>query len=659
MRLLSLKIINARSHKESFVEFKNGITVISGKTGSGKSTILMAIYYALFGSADLSNSEIMRRGAKKMLIELKIMQNNEEYTIIRGLKRMNDSVSIDSDNLKVLKNGLQLNSLNRANDINSIIQEILGFPADSKPSLMFQVLSYTKQDNIRSLIEMKKEERQDFIDRILQLSKYKSVFENIKPLIDSYLLKHELISQMGEFIINEKQSIQGIEKSILEINEKIGDNEKKLAVINPSIEKKALEIKNINEKLKSLRQKNEQMLIQKQRIEHLKKSILELSSEQKGLSDKNSILKPKLTINAESIDDLSLKLSNESSKLGVIEYQILKLENENIEMQKLKANCPTCRQKIPDEHKKALVQKNNDEISGLGKSKKIATEIIGKLNISIADAKKNDGLKKEINDISSAISLLENHIISQKKELDEIKEEENGLIKNEIINLERDYGLIMGKFSELSGKKYGIESADIELKNQLPRLESELKSKNAKLLEYLEKSKEKSHVKLCIDFLNKLRINVKDIRQIIRGRFLSEFKNSFAKKFEEIRNNDDEYYVEINQDYEPIAYSSEGTEVPINHLSGGEKTGAALAYRLALSDLAGEMNNLMPSELLILDEPTTGFDNEDVKSLPAALSGLFSIPQIIIVTHEASLKEIADNSIDIAKENDFSKITYS
>jgi exonuclease SbcC len=178
-------------------------------------------------------------------------------------------------------------------------------------------------------------------------------------------------------------------------------------------------------------------------------------------------------------------------------------------------------------------------------------------------------------------------------------------------------------------------------------------------MEFEEKSKEKNHVKLCLDFLNKLRGNIKDIRQIIRSRFLNDFKNSFAKKFEEIRNNDDEYYVEINQDYEPVAYSSEGVEVPINHLSGGEKTSAALAYRLALSDLAGEMNNLMPSELLILDEPTTGFDNDDVKSLPVALSSLSSIPQIIIVTHEALLKEIADNSIDVIKENGVSKITYS
>jgi hypothetical protein len=58
----------------------------------------------------------MRRGAKRMVIELKILQSGNEYEIIRGLKRVNGSIIIDSDNLKVLKNGVQLNALNRANE---------------------------------------------------------------------------------------------------------------------------------------------------------------------------------------------------------------------------------------------------------------------------------------------------------------------------------------------------------------------------------------------------------------------------------------------------------------------------------------------------------------------------------------------------------------
>jgi len=659
MKLVSLKLVNVRSHKESFVEFKNGITVIWGKTGSGKSTILMAIYYALFGSADLSNSEIMARNSKKMLIELKFVQNNDEYVIIRGLKKTGESILIDSDNLKVLKNGAQLNILSRANDINSIIRDILGFGLDSKPNLMFQVLSYTKQDNIRNLIEMKKEERQDFIDKILQLSKYKTAYENLKPLTDNYYLKHEKIIQITEFLTAEKSSLEMLENNKKELDEKISDNDKKLSVINPAISSKAAELKKLAEELKILRLNNEKSIIHQQRKKQLDSLIKNVSAEKNTLGSKKNFLEPKITNKLLSVDELNQKLSEEASKLKVTNYRILSLKKENESILGLDSLCPTCRQKITGEHKKELSKKNDDELILLEKDKKRLENEISRLNESVNLSKKDEQLRKELSTLDSAITLLSNQLKNYEAELkDLLKERFDESFEEKILKTEQDHSQVSFKINDLNSKKSGIESASAEITNQLRALEKELLEKNKKLAEYAEKIKDENHVKLSLEFLNRLRSNVKDVRQIIRTKFLNEFKNSFAKKFEEIRNNDDEYYVEINQDYEPIAYSIEGIEVPINHLSGGEKTSAALAYRLALSDLAGEMNNLMPSELLILDEPTTGFDNDDIKALPEALGNLSSIPQIIIVTHEALLKEVANNCVEIRKDNGYSKVTY-
>jgi DNA repair exonuclease SbcCD ATPase subunit len=103
---------------------------------------------------------------------------------------------------------------------------------------MFQVLSYTKHDNIRNLIEMKKEERQEFIDKILQLSKYKYAFEKLKNLVDYYSSKYEVIGQAKEFIKSLEESIDLLNKKIEENKGKISDNEKKLEVLAPSIAKK-------------------------------------------------------------------------------------------------------------------------------------------------------------------------------------------------------------------------------------------------------------------------------------------------------------------------------------------------------------------------------------------------------------------------------------
>jgi exonuclease SbcC len=658
MKILSLRMENVRSHKESFIEFSDKITVVWGKTGSGKSTILMAIYYALFGSSDLSNAEIMRRGAKKMVIELKILQSGNEYEIVRGLKRVNDSIIIDSDNLKVLKNGVQLNALNRANDINSLVYEMLGFGKDSKASQMFQVLSYTKQDNIRNLIEMRKEERQEFIDRILQLSKYKDVFEKLKPLIDYYSSKYEVVMQAKEFIKSLGESIDSLNKKMDDNSNKIVDNEKKLEVLAPSIDKKRADMAALESNLKKLRIEYEKHLAQKSRRVFLEKSIEKNYSEIKSLEDKASKLKPLLLELPETFEGLMAKLHENSSKIKVIEHEMIRLKKESETIDGLDAKCPTCFQEINGAHKKEIIQKNDDKIKILADELKMLAADSKSLEDKMDIAKKNDLLSKELDSMILGIGLLESQRHAQEEELSNMPKAESFDVSEKIDNLECGKKSLYEKLGDLLSKKSAIESANNELKYLQKSFERELTEKRNALDEQSKKVADERHYKLCIEFLNKLRANVKDIRQIIRSKFLNDFKNSFAKKFDEIRNNDEEYYVEINGNYEPVAYSSTGEEVPIGHLSGGEKTSAALAYRLALSDLAGEMNNLSPPELLILDEPTSGFDSDDVKALPQALENISSIPQIIIVTHEALLKEIAENIIDVEKKLGVSKISY-
>jgi len=49
MLFKSISIRNIRSYKEAKIEFPLGISLFEGDIGSGKSTILMAIEFALFG----------------------------------------------------------------------------------------------------------------------------------------------------------------------------------------------------------------------------------------------------------------------------------------------------------------------------------------------------------------------------------------------------------------------------------------------------------------------------------------------------------------------------------------------------------------------------------------------------------------------------------
>jgi len=67
--LKHLKVENIRSYQDLEIHFKEGVTVISGVNGSGKSSLLEACFTGLFGSKtlqkDFTIADIVRKGATK------------------------------------------------------------------------------------------------------------------------------------------------------------------------------------------------------------------------------------------------------------------------------------------------------------------------------------------------------------------------------------------------------------------------------------------------------------------------------------------------------------------------------------------------------------------------------------------------------------------
>ena len=99
-----------------------------------------------------------------------------------------------------------------------------------------------------------------------------------------------------------------------------------------------------------------------------------------------------------------------------------------------------------------------------------------------------------------------------------------------------------------------------------------------------------------------------------------------------------------------------GHEINYNFLSGGEKTAAALAYRLALNQVINSiMSVIRTKELIILDEPTDGFSAEQIDRLRLVLEEL-KTKQIIIVSHENKIESFVRHVIKIEKKDHISAV---
>ncbi len=99
-----------------------------------------------------------------------------------------------------------------------------------------------------------------------------------------------------------------------------------------------------------------------------------------------------------------------------------------------------------------------------------------------------------------------------------------------------------------------------------------------------------------------------------------------------------------------------GYEVPFEHLSGGERTSCALAYRLALNKVINDVQSMIKTrDLLILDEPTEGFSADQLDRVRLVLDDLH-LSQLIVVSHESKIEGFVDHVLRVVKNEQGSKV---
>ena len=90
MIIESLEMTNFLSHEKTNIVFENGINIITGKNGAGKTSILDAIKFALFAESRNSekNNELIKKGKHFFDIYLRFNVNGDEYEVYRhfGIK---------------------------------------------------------------------------------------------------------------------------------------------------------------------------------------------------------------------------------------------------------------------------------------------------------------------------------------------------------------------------------------------------------------------------------------------------------------------------------------------------------------------------------------------------------------------------------------------
>ena len=116
----------------------------------------------------------------------------------------------------------------------------------------------------------------------------------------------------------------------------------------------------------------------------------------------------------------------------------------------------------------------------------------------------------------------------------------------------------------------------------------------------------------------------------------------------------DNFNVTLDDNITPVIEQHD-YELDYAYLSGGERTAVALAYRLALNQVINSiLSKIKTKDLVILDEPTDGFSDQQLDKMREVLEQL-NVAQLIIVSHEQKIEGFVENVIRFKKENGISQ----
>ncbi len=680
MKLKKIKIKNIRSYENAEIEFPEGSLLLSGDIGSGKTSILLALEYALFGlQPGQKGTALLRNNCHMGEVVLEMELDGNTVVIERRLKKETKSVSNDYSAITI--NGEK--SEYSVTELKAKILSLLHYPSEflKKNNILYRYTVYTPQEQMKQIVLEDPEIRLNVLGYVFGIDKYKRIRENLTMLLnrfkeDSKFLQLEIKS------LDEDKARQTAAKNLvldlqikmdkrhIELNESVTKRkiiEKEIAELETKIKEKENFEKQVEKTKIMINSKKDNISLLDRELFLLKKSLAE--HESKFDEERLNILSKLIPEKKCEIEQLNSKYIEFMSKLRASEQNresILEKKNRVFKMEM----CPTCLQNVPYAHKHNILNEAEREIAEIAKllaslenSKSETRALLDKSRLDLP-ALEDEKMQLEI--LKSKLIFVQ----KSKVRIDEIEktkrtlDEDIALLSSHMDTMKESI-LEFSKFNNI----YKITSEELAkaLRNEklaeisIAELRKELELTNNSIM-FIQKSideKEASKKKLVSllelsDWLSNHFIGVVNfMERNVMIKLRVEFSRLFNKWFHILAG--ESFEVQLDENFTPLIIQGE-SEMDYAFLSGGERTAVALAYRLALNQTINSiLSSIKTKDIIILDEPTDGFSDIQLDKMRDVLVDLH-IPQLIIVSHEQKIEGFVENVTRLKKEGNVSAI---
>ncbi|MBI4360151.1 AAA family ATPase [Candidatus Micrarchaeota archaeon] len=658
MKLESLELENIRSYAQTSIDFQDGVTLLEGDVGSGKSTVLYAIEFALFGLGDLKAGHVLRHGTDVGSVELALDVNGKKIRIHRALERKKTAKQLPG---WIEEDGLRTEY--SPEELKVQVLKLLEFrenPSPKATSCIFRYAVFTPQEQMKEILGLKPEERLQTLRKAFGVEEYKTAQEHTALVQRFYREKTrehqgalldlpewlDKKNRLEEKKQGQKRQTAQTKDALLQAGRRLEDAQRKI----DELEKQALALEKVGAELP----------LWESRIRDLENQIQNLERQKKESEKQRLEIDQKI---AELAGRLQSIPENAAQELGEAEKTFYRMQSElGAAQQKAKefaqlqnGACPTCGQKIQGSLAERVAHAQEELLAKTRQCEaaKNAYQEARRLRDAWLEQKNVQDRQNDLeaqrerlsqHDLEPDIQRLQNQRLEWQAQRNAKAQDFAAFrdVQNQRENARKARDAEREEESRLQQIQARLDAEARNLEEQLAEAERVIHEKTATQKE-LEATKRKAawleeHFQPALS----------QIEQHVLRHINDEFNHAFRKHLTTLLESPD-VDAEVDDAFTP-QIQQQGYEQDWTALSGGEKSALALAYRLALNQLVRQTTPSLQNNLLMLDEPTDGFSKEQLSRMRDTLNAV-GAKQVILVSHERELEAFCDQVYLVQKQD--------
>jgi len=537
--ITKVKLKNWRTHLDSELNFSEGTNCFVGPMGSGKTSVMDAVCFGLFGTflqlqqrkmklEDIIMKKPTQRDKAEVSVSFDI--NGTDFNVKRTIAKGRSSAELR-------KNG-ELIEGPQSSKVTEEVEKILKMDYD-----LFTRAVYSEQNQLDMFLTIPKGQRMKKIDELLAIDRFEKARLNTKSLINKCL---DSLNEKERFIqtLEMDESLKKIEmirREFIELKEKEDKFRNQLEEVSKKKDRTEKEISNLKEQQKRLQEIEEDMKKFTALLEVTEKDIEKLKGELVEFAEfTTDQMKKEFEIISEDIQTINFQIEDERKNLDKLkeEYaednaKIKLIESERLP--KIRENAEEL-ENITKELKKNPLRKLESELK---KNNKNLEKNQIKLQKAIAKISDLEDAIHELNLAGSVCPVCNgkltekkksNLISTRKKKVQDLKKDIN-LLQPEIKKIQNSIKKLENKINEIKISKQRFEElkdSEKELRNLMDELKNS-KSKT-KVFDTQRKMFEKN-IEIFEDKLEKFKERQEKLKQTLSKEEEVNEKLDRAKKY--------------------------------------------------------------------------------------------------------------------------------